>query len=139
MFAAAIVVAGATFAGGVAVGRSTDRNSRGITEAEHDRLVDACVAETDDGPGCVSWVADLVVYAEERGLSYDQVSGLVVDELAPRPDAQAQRDAEAQELDRRVREMCELVDSIDGQPPPGVEVPTTAPGQVDICDTQVSP
>ena len=58
-------------AGGYIIAQAVDDDGpEGITETEHDRLVDACVAQTDDTPGCVEWIAETVAQANEEDLSY---------------------------------------------------------------------
>jgi hypothetical protein len=51
--------------GGVVLDRTVldddePEQAAGIGDAEHDRLIDACVAETEDRPFCTAWMAHVV-------------------------------------------------------------------------------
>lgn len=134
---AGVALFAAAGAGGFAVAQVLDDEAEGISDAEHDRLVDACVAQTDDTPGCVEWIAETVARANEQDVSYAELSSLVAEELAEQQSEDEQRaaDAQARRDAARLREMCDLVESLESGEPPPFPLPTTAPGQVDVCET----
>lgn len=72
----------AAFGLGLTTGRgSVDEPApeTGITEAEHDRLVDACVSESNAAAECTSYIAELVDTADDEGLSYAQVAEILAE------------------------------------------------------------
>jgi hypothetical protein len=75
LLALAIFVAGAVagVVGGVALAGDGDEEPEvvGISDAEHERLVDAC--ESYGGDGCYLYVAELVAWGEPRGLGYEEL------------------------------------------------------------------
>jgi hypothetical protein len=114
-----LVLAGAV-GGGVAIGMALDDEpaAESITEAEHDRLVDACVAETDDHPLCVDWVAGVVEQANADGVGYVELTEMLAEEYE-----QDRREADARESERlrqeregMLRWICDLADDT-GLPP----------------------
>jgi hypothetical protein len=64
------VLAGAAVGGAVLDRTVLDDEPAGITDAEHDRLIDACVAEDLARAGCTSWLAEIVEVAEAEGVGY---------------------------------------------------------------------
>jgi hypothetical protein len=71
----AAALLGASFVGGMATGRVTDDDSvEGITESEHDRLLDTCIAETDEAGGCATVMADAIEMADADGWSYSRLT-----------------------------------------------------------------
>jgi len=76
--AAGMLLFGAGAGVGYGVGQLVEPSNKGINDAEHDRLVDACVVSSDgDGAGCAAWVADLVDFVEGKGCGYGQAAQLL--------------------------------------------------------------
>jgi hypothetical protein len=82
---AAIVLAGVTllvgvFAAGMVVGRATGSEDEpaeepvGISDTEHDRLVNACVDEQIPAGECTTWIAERVQIANTDELSYEELA-----------------------------------------------------------------
>jgi len=93
---ALVVVA---FLGGCVVGGRDDEDSTDhVTDAEHDRLVDSCVAEVNNPSGCAAWIAGVVEAADEEGLSYVDLSQMLADEYA--------RDRRG---DRELQDLCDFL------------------------------
>jgi hypothetical protein len=54
-----------------------DDEPAGISDAEHDRLIDACVGATGGDAArafCTSWLADIVDVAEAEGVDYTRLA-----------------------------------------------------------------
>jgi hypothetical protein len=81
LIGALVVVVGAVFGGGFLLGTATDddteKDAAGITEAEHDRLLDACMASTSKPAACPGWVSGIVDAANERGCGYGEAADLI--------------------------------------------------------------
>jgi hypothetical protein len=75
---AALVVLGGAVVGGVVLERTVlDDDPAGISDAEHDRLIDACVGATGEDAArapCTSWLADIVEVAEAEGVDYTRLA-----------------------------------------------------------------
>jgi hypothetical protein len=76
------VLAGAVV-GGVVLDRTVlDDEPAGITDAEHDRLVDACMAQgrvlDEENPAtCTRYVAELIEWGEKEGMTYVELAAEV--------------------------------------------------------------
>lgn len=75
---------GAAFGGGVVVGiavagddSGAPRDAEGITETEHDRLLDACMASTPEPASCPEYVTNIVGGAEDAGCGYTEAAELM--------------------------------------------------------------
>lgn len=77
-----LAVLAAVAGGGMVLGMAVEGEPEGMTEAEHDRLVDACVTQTDNGPGCTAWAGALVEAADRDGMSYVEVAEGMEDAFA---------------------------------------------------------
>ena len=78
-----VVLTGAVF-GGIVLDRTVldDDEPAGISDVEHDRLVDACTAatramEADDPAGCASWIARMIEHGEGEGWDYVRLAAEV--------------------------------------------------------------
>lgn len=123
-------------AGGYGVAWLADDEPAGITEAEHGRLVEACVAETDDRPGCVEWIAESVAWADERGMSYSELSGVVADDLVEvqREADDRAADEDAARSERRAREVCDLLDGLGSDETVASTTSTAGFPPSDMCE-----
>jgi hypothetical protein len=60
---------GGAVIGGVVLERTLlDDEASGISEHQHDRLIDACVAKDLDRAACTAWLADIVEVAEAESV-----------------------------------------------------------------------
>jgi hypothetical protein len=88
----AIVVLAGAVVGGVVLDRTVLDDNQGITDAEHDRLVDACTTQArameTENPAtiCLAWIARISERADERGVGYAELA----DELDGWFDAEAE-------------------------------------------------
>jgi hypothetical protein len=69
-----LLALGGAVVGGVVLDRLVLVDGSGITDAEHDRLIDACVAKDLDRASCTSWLADIVEVAEAEGVEYARLA-----------------------------------------------------------------
>lgn len=113
-----VALAGAVV-GGVAVERTLldEDDDDGISEAEHDRLVEACVAEGDRAAACVAYVAELVEWAEGEGIRYGELAGIMDDEFeqAEREEAERQQRQDRAAADADQRELDQLETFLETQ------------------------
>jgi hypothetical protein len=115
----ALVAVGA--AGGYTAAVVTVHDAEGMTDAEHDRLVDACVADYDTATiDCVAWVSDAVAAADRNGQTYEDVARTMADQLAADQQAQAERDAaaDAANLEATTRSVCDMAENLSPDTPP---------------------
>jgi hypothetical protein len=109
-----LVLAAATI-GGVAVGRLVLDKDETISDAEHDRLVDACSAATDDPVQCVAWIAELI---EERpDASYSDLAAYMLERQVEEEERAAEDEERAEAADRARQEtqLRDLEDFLDEQ------------------------
>jgi hypothetical protein len=71
----ALVVLAAAVLGGVVLERTVldGDNYSEISEHQHDRLIDACVAKDLDRAACTAWLADIVEVAEAESVDYTRL------------------------------------------------------------------
>ena len=83
----ALVVLAAAAGGGVVLGMAIedDEHDDGITDAEHDRLLDVCIYEWDAPADCAEFVAAVVDEAVAAGCGCREAAGRVA-ALADRPE-----------------------------------------------------
>jgi hypothetical protein len=53
----------------------------GVTDAQHDRLVQACTQESEEPTVCTAFVADLVAWAEDNELTYTELTAEFVESI----------------------------------------------------------
>jgi hypothetical protein len=107
------VLAGAVV-GGIVLDRLVlDDESAGITDAEHDRLIDACVAKDLDRASCTSWLAGIVEVAEAEGVSYSRLAEYASGMLAAYDGLDEESDAEwRRRLGVRMQTRCDAYDDM---------------------------
>jgi hypothetical protein len=102
-------VVGGAVVGGIALDRLVLDDGSGITDAEHDRLVDACVAKDLDRASCTSWLADIVEVAEAEGVDYARLANYTNAMLQAFDEMEAienQEDRWREAVDTRMQRTC---------------------------------
>ncbi len=76
--AASVLLFGAGVGVGYGVAHVVEPGDMGVNDAEHDRLVNACVASPDgEGAACAAFVAGLVDFVEREGCGYSEAAKLL--------------------------------------------------------------
>lgn len=113
----AVLVLGGAVVGGVVLNRTLldDDEAAGITEAEHDRLVEACTQEGDAPAACPAYVADLIELAEAEGVGYAELASQMDEdfERAEREEQEREQAAEEAHQEQMERDVDRLFDSLE--------------------------